>query len=518
MNTTRAQAPAALPSQKPDAIPFDDDITRHSSNASSHLHSRRSLQRIPSQNSETEAANIYPEPANVVEADLEKGGLGPEDEDTDNNSDNNNNNSAPAAPPAFPPGLNPADFPEGGFEAWLVVFGGWCGLFCTFGLVNCIGVFERYYYVGGPLSSYSQGTVSWILSVEVFFMTLGNVIFGRIYDSYGPRWLLILGTIVYVFGLMMTSLSTQYYQFFLAQGVCSSLGSSAVFNACMSSVVSWFSRRRAAAFGIMVSDSSLGGVILPIMLDKLITRVGFPWAMRAMAFMMLGLLIIACLTVHSRLPPRPRAQQQQQQQHFSLREYLPAFREPAFSLIAAACFLFFWGMLLPFNYIELQAQAAGMSPTLVPYLLPIVNAVSIAGRILPGIVADRIGRYNVMLCITAFSAVISLALWIPGKSTGAILAYSVLFGFSSGGFVSLYPTLIAQISDIRQIGIRTGTAFGVVGFAALTGSPIAGSIADDQNGSFTGLQLFCGFTMVASVFVFAAARFVLVGGSLIKKV
>ncbi|KJR88946.1 monocarboxylate transporter [Sporothrix schenckii 1099-18] len=482
--------------------------------------SRHSLDRIPSQNKETDA-NLYPEPANAVEADLEKGGYGPDESDGSSKEQKEagaaptdgtpaDAAAAPPAPPAAPPGMSPADFPDGGLQAWSVVFGGWCGLFCTFGLINCIGVFETY-YVNGPLSHYSQGTISWILSLETFVMTFGGLVFGRLFDSYGPRWLLILGTVVYVFGLMMTSLATEYYQFLLAQGVCAAIGSSAVFNACMASVVSWFFRRRAAAFGIMVSGSSLGGVVLPIMLDKLIVRVGFPWAVRAVAFLFLGLLGIACLTVRSRLPPRPKP--------LVVREYLGGFREPVYVLTVVACFLFFWGMFLPFNYIELQAKASGMSPTLLPYLLSIINAVSIVGRIAPGIVADRLGRYNVMIAITALSAIISLALWIPGsKSTGAIVAYAVLFGFSSGGFISLGPTLIAQISDIRQIGIRTGTAFAVQSFGALTGSPIAGAITTHQNGSFTGLQYFCGFTMLASVFVFVVARVTLAGPSLMKKV
>lgn len=60
---------------------------------------------------------------------------------------------------------------------------------------------------------------------------------------------------------MMTSLSTQFYQIFLAQAVTSAIGASAVFTGCMNSVVSWFSRRRATAFGIMVSGSSMGGVV-----------------------------------------------------------------------------------------------------------------------------------------------------------------------------------------------------------------------------------------------------------------
>ncbi|CRJ81795.1 hypothetical protein BN1708_001974 [Verticillium longisporum] len=197
-------------------------------------------------------------------------------------------------------GFNPADFPDGGLEAWLVVLGGWCALFCTFGLINCVGVFQDY-YLRGPLSDYSASEVSWITSMQVWCMTFSGAIFGRVYDSYGPRPLLIGGTIVYVFGLMMTSLATEYYQFILAQSLVSSMGSSAAFNASLASVSSWFFRRRAAALGIMVSGSSLGGVILPIMMTRMIDpeilNIGFPWTIRAVAFLFLGLLTVSCFTV-----------------------------------------------------------------------------------------------------------------------------------------------------------------------------------------------------------------------------
>lgn len=116
---------------------------------------RGSLERIPSQNSET-IANVVAEREDVAEADLEKNGIG-----------------SPGPPVAG--GINPADFPDGGWEAWLVVFGTWCGLFCTFGLVNCIGVFLEY-YVNGPLASYGQSTVSWITSVQVWCMTFFGII------------------------------------------------------------------------------------------------------------------------------------------------------------------------------------------------------------------------------------------------------------------------------------------------------------------------------------------------------
>ncbi|MBE3046479.1 hypothetical protein IMZ48_28905, partial [Candidatus Bathyarchaeota archaeon] len=84
------------------------------------------------------------------------------------------------APPADPEkseggapprqGVRPEDFPDGGREAWLVVFGGSCALFCTFGLINCVGVFQEY-YSNNVLVGYSPSAISWISSVQVWMMT-----------------------------------------------------------------------------------------------------------------------------------------------------------------------------------------------------------------------------------------------------------------------------------------------------------------------------------------------------------
>lgn len=191
--------------------------------------------------------------------------------------------------------------------------------------------------------------------------------FGRLFDSYGPRWLLIIGTLTHVFGLMMVSLASKYYQFLLAQGIVSAIGMSAIFNSCMTSVISWFFRRRAAAFGIMVSGSSLGGVIMPIMMNHMIDKVGFPWTVRTLAFMFLFLCGLACLTVRSRFPARPKP--------LVIEDYLSGFKQLSYVLTVVGSFFFFLGMFLPFNYIILQAQSNGMDPKLTPYLLPIINAV-----------------------------------------------------------------------------------------------------------------------------------------------
>ena len=163
---------------------------------------------------------------------------------------------------ARPSGPNPVDFPDGGLKAWSVVLGGWCCLFSSFGWINCIGVFQDYYQKD-QLRAYSPSTVAWVSSAESAMMFIGAPIFGKIFDDYGSRYMLLLGSFFHVFGLMMTSLASKYYQIFLAQSICSALGASAIFYAATNPVGTWFFKKRALAFGIVSSGSSLGGVLVP---------------------------------------------------------------------------------------------------------------------------------------------------------------------------------------------------------------------------------------------------------------
>jgi MFS family permease len=135
----------------------------------------------------------------------------------------------------------------------------------------------------------------------------------------------------------------------------------------LSAVATWFHHQRGLAFGITMSGSSAGGVIFPIMINHLIPKVGFAWSMRIAAFMILGLLIIANLTVKTRTPPHP-------QPPMTLKEFFSPLTERTYVLTAAGNFFFVFGLFIPINYLIVQAIAGGISPSLANYLIPILNA------------------------------------------------------------------------------------------------------------------------------------------------
>ncbi|GIJ88142.1 hypothetical protein Asppvi_007059 [Aspergillus pseudoviridinutans] len=352
------------------------------------------------------------------------------------------------------------------------------------------------YYQNELLNGYSPSTISWISSLEIFFMMGMGPFVGAVYDRYGPRLLLLIGSIMHVFGIMMASLGKDYYQILLAQGLCSGLGASAIFSPSITCAAAWFNRNRGAAFGVLFTGSSVGGIVFPILVSHLIREIGFGWAMRVCAFLILFLLIIANVTVRAWQPPRPK--------RVTGAQLVKPLTEFQFVLLAVGFFLFTYGFYVPINYLPTQALAAGMSSNLAQYLLPILNAGSLFGRLFAGFMSDKIGRYNIFIVVCYLSGIFILALWLPDSSNAGLVAFALFFGFFSGSYVSLITPLIMQVSPMAELGFRTGIVLFASAIAGLTTNPINGAILE-SGGGWSGLKIFSGvFCLVGTTVVLIA--------------
>lgn len=128
----------------------------------------------------------------------------------------------------------------------------------------------------------------------------------------------------------------------------------------------WFDKKRGTAYGLMSTGSSVGGVIFPIMIQRLIPEVGFAWAMRAGVFLILFLLTIANLTIRSRLPPSPRP--------VSRAALTQPLKETKMLLVIAGFTLLTFGVYIPIDYLVVEGLSSGISTNLSQYLLAILNA------------------------------------------------------------------------------------------------------------------------------------------------
>lgn len=164
-----------------------------------------------------------------------------------------------------------------------------------------IGVFQTTYQET-LLKDYTPSDISWVFAVQLSLMWAPGPLYGRVIDTYGPHVVLYPCAALCVFALGMTSLSEQYYQIFLAQGLAFGIGSGGVFTVALVCVGQWFVRRRGLAVGIASTGGSMGGVIFPIFLDRVSKDIGLYGAVRYTALLIGILLASSCFLIRPRLP------------------------------------------------------------------------------------------------------------------------------------------------------------------------------------------------------------------------
>ncbi|KAH8881858.1 MFS general substrate transporter [Thozetella sp. PMI_491] len=401
---------------------------------------------------------------------------------------------APELPPAATATSNTLE--EGGLVAWMQVAASFALYFNHLGLLNTFGVFQTYYETE-LLSDSSPSAISWIGSVQVFCLMFIGVFVGPMYDAGYCRALIVAGTLLVSSGFMFTSISTQYWQVLLAQGICIGLGTCCLSIPSIAIVPMYFAKRRARAMALATVGSSLGATLYPVTFNGLLDSVGFGWAMRVMGFISLVMCLFALAVIRPRTRPQKPGAPQRWVERISPRRLIDptALKERTYIICCIAIFFSNLCFFEPIFYLESYALVHGMSGmALASYLLVILNACSIPGRILPSFIADKIGCLNTYIAISALSAV-SIFYWISVTNVAGNIAFAVLYGFFSGGVVSLAPVVMTTITrDLSRLGTRLGMLAVLKGIGSLVGPPASGAILG-TTGSYLGLQLFAAITM-----------------------
>jgi MFS family permease len=367
--------------------------------------------------------------------------------------------------------------------------------------VNAFGVFQSYYQ-SDLIPSYSSSSITWIGTVQGFLLLLVGVVVGPIFDKGYLRSLVTVGAFLVVFGLMMTSLSTKYYQLFLAHGVTVGIGCAFLFLPSIAIVATYFSSHRAVATGITASGGSIGAVIYPIMFHKLIDQVGFGWTTRIIAFVALMGLSVSLLVLKRRLPPAKLSR--------SLLD-IGALKEPPFVVFAFGLFFCFVGLYFPFFYLQSYFELyLHDDSSLAFYIFSVLNATSVLGRITPGLLADRVGGLNTLIPISLLATILSFV-WIGIRDVAGTVVFACFYGYASGAIVSLPPSILTRMSPkMSVVGTRLGMTFMFAGCGFLIGTPIASTVLDLAKAEFWKAQLFSGIFVAAGTICFVILRVILV--------
>ncbi|KAK7689981.1 hypothetical protein QCA50_006621 [Cerrena zonata] len=393
------------------------------------------------------------------------------------------------------------DYPDGGFKAWATVAGAFLALLCTFGQLTSFGTFQSW-YAEHQLQHMTPSTISWIGSLQlwVFFFSGGFV--GRLFDAYGPHVLMIPGTLILVVSTMITSICTQYYQYILCQGVFFGLGVGLLFYPSLAAISTHFSKYRATALGIAVAGSGVGGVIYPILFRRLFTTCGFAWGVRIAGFMGLAMSVLACCLVSNRLPNSKTDEAKSSHRWLDTKH----FKDVQFMLLVLGSVFVSLGLFVPNFYIVSYSASHSMSPSLSFAVLAVLNGGGILGRLVPPVLSDTAGRFNLLIPSVFLAGLCTMVFWIFAKTTTEIMLYAILYGFFSGAFNALIIPCIAQISEIREIGVRIGILYSIISFSSLGGGPTAGALLRLEHGSYEGMIAFSGATVIIGSFFMLWSR------------
>ncbi|KAF5642281.1 monocarboxylate transporter 2 [Fusarium tjaetaba] len=377
-------------------------------------------------------------------------------------------------------------YPDRGFKAYSVVLGAWLALFPASGLLNSTGIFQAWLLVN-QLDKYSEPQIAWIFSTFAFLFFFGGIQAGPIFDRYGLKYLLPTGACGLVVSLFM-----------LAFGCLGGLSSSIIWTTSIATLGHWFMQNRGLATGLATTAGGIGGLCYPLAFSHLSRLVGFPWTMRCFALITLLCFLASLPLLKTRLPANPTSR---------LVLDWKGFKDSRFTLTMMAIFILDWAVLVPPAYMTTYSSFHGLKD-LSPNILAILNSASTLGRCLPGIVADKFGRFNVMIICATLSTLSIFCLWLQARSNAAVvISFAVTYGFFSGTAFSLTPVCVAQLCKTEEYATRYGTAYGVVSFATLAGVPISGLILGTSDGNhYNALVLFCGTAYAVSALLFLFAK------------
>lgn len=193
-------------------------------------------------------------------------------------------------------------------------------------MIISFGVFQVYY-----VSSLNQprSDIAWVGSIAVFLLFFTGIVSGRLTDAGYLRITTVAGAFLVVLGTFMTSLTENYWQIILAQGVCTGLGNGLLLTPMMTLITTYFKRRLALVMGIAACGSVTGGLVYPSVARTLLPTIGFGWTLRSMGFIQLGTFAIALLCA------RPK----QKTKNSAPLLDLTVFKEPVFLLYLVGSFL-----------------------------------------------------------------------------------------------------------------------------------------------------------------------------------
>ena len=249
----------------------------------------------------------------------------------------------------------------------------------------------------------------------------------------------------------------------------------------------------------MLCGAAVGGMLLPLMFNNLLARIGFCWTLRVFGFLAAALFTCAQLLLKKRLPPKEGVR---------ILEF-EVLKDFVFDLFVVGSFINFLGLYVPFFFIGSFARnVLGLSFARSNLILLVINGLGIPGRLGPMWIADQrqwkgIRPITVQIPLNLMVGIL-LLVWMRVSSERDAYIFAAFYGFCANAVQSLFPATLADMtSDHRRTGAHIGWGFTLTSFACLTGNPIGGRLIQMDNGRYLYVQAYAGCCVIVGTLIVA---------------
>ncbi|KAK4234499.1 major facilitator superfamily domain-containing protein [Achaetomium macrosporum] len=267
------------------------------------------------------------------------------------------------------------------------------------------------------------------------------------------RWSTLAGLVAASLSMAASSFCTTVDQLIATQGVLFGIGGCFAYCPSILYIDEWFARRKGMAYGIMWSAAGFGGVVLPLLLEFLLTAYGFRTALRVWAVVLFLLSLPLSFVVKPRLPLSAAAARRF---HFNMRYVLSR----RFLLHQLANVVQATGYFLPGVYLPSYARAAfGVSTMLSALTVLLVNVAATMGSVIMGWMTDKLPVTTCLVFSGIGASLAVLLLWGLTSTLAGVYAFCIAYGLFAGCYTSIWPGIMREIATPRNSEEHTTHAY-----------------------------------------------------------
>ena len=367
---------------------------------------------------------------------------------------------------------------------------------------------EEFVAIGAIDAAHAESFIANCANITFLMSGVFSLLGGWLITRFRLKPMMLVGCVLLGGGLVLHSRAATAEMVYTARFL---LGASLGFIGvapCVVLVSNWFHTGRGTALGIVLTGTSLGGFLIPLIAAPLIANYGWRTAMLGVsALVWLVLLPAIIFLVREKPLELPTAAADAAAVSASVNCLLPlttatngfaqTIRTPLFWVFGMCAALVFYPIFVTSQQfiLYLQTPKIGVSAETAAFAQSALFAVSIGGKFLAGFLSDKFRAVRVIVACSLVMFLASLVLLV--LTAGNSLLFLLPFALGYGGTFVLLQRLAADFFGRREIGKILGLITLIEVTGAAIGGRITGYLADQHGGDYT--YAFYGVTIAAGL-------------------